>query len=129
LRLETNSVERARALRDRVQSACPGLVRHRSQERVDPRQGRTAAKGTAPPRPHAPEQLELLLEYKRLHYAEWLDLSVPALGGDTPRAAVRTAKGRAAVDVLLQDMENHEQRLPRAERFDFSELRKKLKLD
>ena len=41
----------------------------------------------------------------------------------TAREAVRTAAGRAAVDNLLKQMENQEQRAPGAA-FDFTELRR-----
>ena len=45
----------------------------------------------------------------------------------TPREAVRNADGRAAVDNLLKEMENHEQRAP-GPAFDFTELRRDLGL-
>jgi predicted AAA+ superfamily ATPase len=50
-------------------------------------------------------------------------------GGRTPRRAVRSAGGRAAVDLLLRNMENREARLPEWERFDFSTLRAVLELE
>jgi hypothetical protein len=64
--------------------------------------------------------------FKDRHYREWADQAIPALHGKTPRQAVRTAQGRAAVDVLLKDFENHEQRSPPDVRFDFGEVRKDL---
>ncbi len=71
----------------------------------------------------------LLLDLKRRHYAEWPDQALPALDGLSPREAVRTAQGRNAVDVLLKDMENHEQRSAGAEAFDFTHLWRELRLD
>ena len=41
----------------------------------------------------------------------------------------RTKAGRARVDVMLKDIENHESRLPAAHRFDFSHIRRELRLD
>jgi hypothetical protein len=41
---------------------------------------------------------------------------------------MRSLRGRARVDTLLKDMENHEARLPAAERFDFAVLRAELGL-
>ena len=76
-----------------------------------------------------PEAQRLTFEFKRSHYAGWLDEALPALGGKSPRAAVRSSAGREAVDVLLKEMENLEQRSSPGERFDFSELRRRLKLD
>jgi hypothetical protein len=66
---------------------------------------------------------------RRRHYADWLDHPLPALAGKTPREAARTAQGRSAVDVLLKDMENHEQRSTRDAAFDFSTQRRELGLD
>ncbi len=39
------------------------------------------------------------------HYAAWVDESLPALKGKTPREAVRTAAGREKVEALIKDIE------------------------
>ncbi|HVS12475.1 MAG TPA: hypothetical protein VMV46_01010 [Thermoanaerobaculia bacterium] len=54
---------------------------------------------------------------------------LPALDGRTPKAAGRSAAGRAAVDLLLREMENHEQRAEGDAGYDFSEIRRRLRLD
>jgi uncharacterized protein (DUF2384 family) len=41
------------------------------------------------------------------HYRDLLDQPVPALGNKSPRAAARTAKGRAKVVDWLKTIENH----------------------
>lgn len=129
LRLETNSRERADALRSRAVAACGGLLRHRAREHADPLSlpVRAAVAG-APVEPSPPEAAELLLDFKRRHYAEWLDAVLPALGGLSPREAVRTTRGRDAVDVLLKEMENQEQRHAGRDGFDFGALRQELGL-
>jgi len=71
----------------------------------------------------------MILDFKRRHYAAWLDDPIPALGGTSPREAVRTAEGRNAVDVLLKDMENLERRHAGEAVFDFGSLRESLGLD
>lgn len=130
LRVETNSRERADTLRARVEAACGGLLRHRAREHVDPLSPPVqAAVSDVPPPPPPPEAEQLLLDFKRRHYAQWLDQALPALGGRSPREAVRTAQGRDAVDVLLKDMENHEQRHSGPDAFDFGVLRQKLGLE
>lgn len=134
LRLEANSLERADALRTRVEAACGKLLRHRAREHADPlappvRAAAATAAAAAPPPEPAPAEIEqLLLDVKRRHYADWPDQSVPALDGLSPREAVRTARGREAVDVLLKDMENREQRHAGRDAFDFGELRRELGL-
>lgn len=40
----------------------------------------------------------------------WVDESIPALDGKTPREAVKTPEGRAKVEDLLKDFENMEER-------------------
>jgi len=130
LHAETNSRERADALREQLEAACGDRIRHRAREHADP------LSDAAPParREHAPEPPppgaeQLLLEFKQRHYADWLDEPLPALRGKTPREAAQAAAGRSAVDVLLKDMQNHEQRSATGAPFDFSTLRRELRLD
>jgi hypothetical protein len=130
LHLEVNSRERADLLRGRVEEACCSLIRHRAREHTDPlsRGARTDVPDRQPASP-SPEEEQLLLDFKKRHYAEWLDHALPALGGKSPREAARTARGRSDVDVLLKDMENREHRSSGDAGFDFSSLRKELGLE
>ncbi len=41
------------------------------------------------------------------HYRRVLDEPIPALGSKSPRAAVKTAKGREKVVAWLKTLENH----------------------
>ncbi|HEY0096732.1 MAG TPA: hypothetical protein VGB96_20540, partial [Archangium sp.] len=131
LRLEANSVERADALRRRVEAACDGLVRHRSREKTEPSKMLEGRDGQALPArpPPSPEEQEALRELKASHYAAWLDSKLPALKGKSPRQAVRTKAGRHQVDVLLKELENRESGLPVEERMDVSGLRRELGLE
>jgi hypothetical protein len=128
LRVEVNSRERADVLRARLEAACGDRMRHRLREHTDPLSSKAAPASSEPPEPPPPEVARLILEHKQRHYADWPDHPLPALGGKTPRQAARTAKGRAAVDVLLKDMENREQRQAGAAAFDFSAIRRALGL-
>jgi hypothetical protein len=129
LRLETNSRERADALRARVEAECGEWVRHRAREHADPLSRKAPSREPAPPGPVPPEAVQLMRELKERHYADWPDQPIPALGGETPREAVRTAGGRAAVDVLLKEMESQERREGGEAMFDFSVLRRALRLE
>jgi len=128
LRLETNSVRRADALRRRVEAACQGLITHQSREETQPSKLR---EGPPPPpeEPRTPERLEALREMKARHYAAWLDTKLPALQGRSPRQAVGTVVGRREVDAMLKDVENREARLPAEERMDVTGLRRELGLE
>jgi hypothetical protein len=130
IRIETNSIVRADALRQRVQETCDDLIRHRTREHTDPlSEPLREALAERPQETPRREDQQLILEFKRSHYAGWPDEKLPALGGESPREAARSRDGRGAVDVLLKEMENLEQRSAPGERFDFSELRRELKLD
>ena len=129
LRLETNSRERADALRKRVETACGDRIRYRGREHADPLPDKAAlALPDSAPESFSPVPAQLVLDLKQHHYADWPDQPLPALNGQTPREAVRTAEGRATVDDLLKDMENEEQRSPPGAAFDFSEIRRTLGL-
>jgi hypothetical protein len=134
LRLETNSVERADLLRQRLESACGDSIRHLAREHSDPFSLLARSEGAPDPSeklseiPPA-EADDLIRAFKEKHYADWADQPLPALEGRTPREAVRTKAGRGKVDVLLKDCENHEARIPEGQRFDFSGLRRDLGLE
>ena len=53
-------------------------------------------------------QERLILDMLEKHYQRWVNESVPALGGQTPRQAVRNKQGRAKVIALIKDLENRE---------------------
>ena len=130
LRLESNSRKRSDALRQMVEAACGDRIRHRAREHEDPLSSKAEPVQPDPePVPSSPEERQLLLEFKERHYEDWLDQPLPALDEKTPRDAIRTAKGRASVDVLLKDMENHEQRSESGGAFDFSAIRHELGLE
>ncbi len=133
MRIETNSTRRADALRKAVLALTAPLVTHRlreeaSTERMMQRMQESAVRGgPLPPRPEpTPEQAAIVLEYKRRHYAAWLDDRIPMLGDKTPRAAARAPQSRARLEALLFDIERGEATLPEAERFDVGWLREQL---
>lgn len=131
MRLEANSVNRADALRRRVETACEGLLTHRARQEKTPETLRKEREGKPlPPRePPSPEMLAALREVKERHYATWLDNKLPGLGGKSPRKAVRTAAGRHAVEVVLKELERTEAGFPVEERMDVSWLRRELGLE
>jgi hypothetical protein len=65
--------------------------------------------------PAPPPRLNLSVEERRTiihdgldrHYRDLLDQPIPVLGNKSPRAAVKTAKGRARVVDWLKTLENH----------------------
>jgi hypothetical protein len=133
LRVETNSVERADRIRGQIEAACGKRIRHRTREHSDPLarmggQEPASSLGGGEILPTSEDANALILDFKRQHYADWPDQPLPALGGNTPLAAVRTKSGREKVDLLLKEFEAGEARLPEGQRFDFSHLRRELGL-
>lgn len=131
LDLETNSLARADALRAKLEAACGALIRHVLREHSDPAAllRQATGGGGKPPGPAPAGAEELLRQVKARHYAAWVDEPIPALGGKTPRQAAKSKRGREQLEVLLREMENHEARLPEAERFDFAVIRDELGIE
>ena len=85
-----------------------GLVRAPLTERTDLDQMLATERPPPAPTGLSPEQEQALVrQMLDDHYRRVLDEPIPALGGKTPRAAAKTAKGRAAVVVWLKTLENH----------------------
>ena len=77
------------------------------------------------------ERDRVIMQYLEKHYQEWPDMQLPALDGKTPRAAVRSARGRQQVMEILKMMENGEERkrLDGEPSYDMDRLRAELKLE
>lgn len=130
LKLSSNSRERADALRERVEAACGDRLRHRAREHVDPLSNKMmAARDDLRDELPTLEEAAVIRSLKHRHYSRWPDEALPALGGQTPREAVRSAEGRSAVDALLKQMENMEERIAGADGFDFAPIRRELRLE
>ena len=136
LRLECNSRKRLAIGRQLLEEHAGQWLQHRSDSfksvaqamKETPAGSAAAEKGSGIP----PEvERELVLNLKAKHYATWADEPLPALAGKTPREAVRSAAGRKAVEDLLRDFENGEERERKRGRaaFDFMPIRKDLGLD
>lgn len=118
--LETMSRERLTRGKELLSETLGDLVTHRIDSLTDVE----AAMRDAPPSREGPEVApEAVAAYLRDYYRRWLDESIPALGGKTPRKAVKTKQGRAQVEALLADLE------PQAEQIDLAGLRRELGLD
>ena len=132
--LETTSKARAERGRAFLEALAGEVVRYRATgfESVE----RAMARRPAPPAREAdaipPEvEAELLGAYYDKHYRAWVDTSLPALGGQTPREAARTKAGRPRVVALLKDMESlsARERLAGRPAYDFGWMWGELGLD
>ena len=132
VRLETNSRERADALRARFETVCEGLVIHRAREHIDPMSSarkmvRVERRGEGGEE-NVPGLAAALVTFKNEQYRAWLDQEIPALGGKTPRQAVKMPSRRRQVEVLVKEIEHLESREPEGARFDVRQLRADLGL-
>jgi hypothetical protein len=126
VRIETNSLGRADILRSRLEGICGELVRHRLREHQDPTS--QAVPPPAAPVAPPPEVAALMQQEMERMMRSWLDQSVPALQGKTPRQAARTKRGREQVDLLLRDFERMQSRAPEGMRTDVRLVRAELGL-
>jgi SEC-C motif len=106
LRVETDSIDRADILRSRLEGIGGSDLVHRLREHIDPLSSASSETSEAQPAEAPPPEVLAVL---RLRYvammAAWLDEASTALGGKTPRQAVKTKAGKAKVDLLMRDME------------------------
>jgi hypothetical protein len=131
---ETNSVERADALRKRIENACGSLLKPSLREHVDllAKAERGSAADSASTREHEaiPPEISsaIIRQFKERFYSTWLDQPIPALGGKTPREAANTPKGRSQLQALLKQLEYTEAQSSPEDPFDVSTLRAELGL-
>lgn len=112
---EVNSQKRAKKLRKEIEKRLAGRVRFESQttKSVDELRSEHAVapgervKQLAEERAleAEPEVQALLAKQREDHWRYWLDESLPALRGETPRQAARSAEGRERLEALLLDFE------------------------
>jgi hypothetical protein len=72
------------------------------------------------------EEEVAIREFRERHMRDWLDDSIPALEGLTPRDAARSSRARPKLETLLKEFEQHEARLPEQQRIDLRSLREAL---
>jgi len=116
LTAEVNSAERAEALRREIDTRLGEIARFKVDEiqDLDAMMRRHAPESTEVAGSGSLEQEELMqhpevrkqmAEMISKHWEGWVDQKIPALGGKSPRKAVKTADGREAVQALLTDAE------------------------
>src|SRR5262245_41980744 len=100
--VETNSLERAAAVRARLEAVLGGAIGIGERSETSGAELLAGAR-QAPILAHVPslEAEAMVAELKQRHYASWADHPLPALDGKTPRHAVKTAGGRKQVALLL----------------------------
>jgi hypothetical protein len=132
LLIETNSTIRADLLQRDVAAALGDAARFRlrSEQNMpamleEARMSDAQSHATSEAEP-TPEMHEALRQFREQYMQRWLDDTIPALGGLTPRQAAADPAHHPALRRLLKDMEFHERRLPKAQQCDTARLRAQL---
>ena len=111
---EVNSTPRARRIRKEIEKRIGAGVRFERDVVTSPERMLEDGKRPKPDPDRDREERELMADPAvrsamkkqfEAHYEDWADRKLPALGGLTPRRAVKTAEGRAKVAILLDDAE------------------------
>ncbi|MDF1591493.1 MAG: SEC-C metal-binding domain-containing protein [Desulfobacterales bacterium] len=112
LSVEVNSAERAKKIRKEIQKRLGMGVRFKADRilELDAMAASVIPEKQKPER--SAEQDELMqhpeiqahmAEMMKRHWEGWVNMKLPALGGKTPKQAVKTADGREAVEALSAD--------------------------
>ena len=115
LQVTVNSAARAERIRKEIESRLGAGARFKtaviqSGEAMMKEIRNRASRPAAPARKQEglvqnPEVRAKLAEMMAAHWEGWVDEKIPALGGKTPRQAVKTADGRESVEALLRSAE------------------------
>jgi hypothetical protein len=113
MKFEANSAARFRRGIKFLQTKMGEWIRLKEEKRVPLEEmlERTKEKPRQPLDIPKEEQEKVLAKVLRKHYEQWPTTRLPALGGRTPRQAIRSNEGRQAVARLLKNFEMHSERM------------------
>ncbi len=113
IRVSVNSENRAKKIRKEIEKRLKGQTIHQSTE-VKPLETLMDTPFDKADEDLAPEitpEIEKVLEQSiSAHWKQWIDDKIPALGGITPRQAIKSKDGREKVIALLDEFERREKR-------------------
>jgi len=117
MKVEVNSAKRAETIKNEIEKRLGPRVKYKTTEIrslesmiEEGQQEGLPDTGTQPNQddlmqlPEVQEQMRRVLQG---HWQNWIDERIPALGGKTPRQAVKTPDGKESVEALLLDAERH----------------------
>lgn len=120
--VETNSIRRADEMRGRLEESLGEFAPFHSRAHEDPLSSSRSPSEELEDAPPDPKFQAMAVQYKNQYYERWLDDSIPALKGKSPR---QVAQGRGSKDALidlLKGLEFNESLMDPAERFDVGRL-------
>lgn len=119
LELECRTIGRADAARAWLEGLAGAMLTYLERSTIDPREHvrneRQAASSSSKKTEKSPQnelpldvQQEIIHKHMAAHYATWISMPIPALGGKTPLQAVKLKTGRPKVVELLKQIERSE---------------------
>jgi len=136
LTFECNSKPRHERAKKLLSSLAGRAVQHLRDEFTTQQEMKRRAQEEPRPAEPASEippevRQQVITKFMERHFAAWPDTKLPALGGKTPREAVKTAAGRRKVSALLRDFQNSEEHKRRDGEpyYDITRLRAELGLE
>jgi hypothetical protein len=99
--VEVNSEKRAEKLCKLIEKKLSGVVDFISEIKPEPQTEEVTQEANELP----PEVAQAIQEKMNMYYEKWLDDSIPALGGMTPRQAAEDPKMKYALEALLLEFE------------------------
>lgn len=131
IKVNVNSNERAVQIRNEIESRLKGKISYQVSKIQTSEQmfknlpeQKTESKDIN----HLPEVQAVLQKFSKDHWKSWLDTSIPALDGQTPREAAQTKMGKEKLEALLASFHSDNQRVQNSAPVDLHFLRKELKL-
>lgn len=125
LTIHVNSIERSKKIRKEIEKRLPEAV-FKKMDTESP-ENLKSKKASSLRLPSA-EEKEMMKAFLENYYRSWLDTSLPALHGKTPREAAKTEEGRERLELLLRDFEMSNQEKGDHRRIDVQALRQELAL-
>lgn len=111
LRVSVNSEKRAKKIRIEIEKRLKGQVTHQKTE-VETVDSMLQKQSDEPDEalypPMTPELEEIMEQSLDAHWKQWMNEKIPALGGITPRQAVKSKDGREKLIALLDDFERRD---------------------
>jgi hypothetical protein len=112
-----NSRERLHKIKKILARNCKGLLKHKATTYKNAMSAMKEREQKSPPEPEyeipMEVQKQIIEEFQAEYQKDWLDSSIPALGGLTPKQACRTKKGKILLEELLNSIENSQLRQER----------------
>lgn len=141
MKVEVNSNKRAENIKKEIEKRLGSRAKYKTMEirslesMLEEGQQKGLDAGTQPNQddlmqlPEVQEQMRHMLQG---HWQNWIDERIPALGGKTPRQAVKTPDGKESVEALLLDAKRHSgynEPMQEIEQKAIKDVRRKLGLD